>query len=196
MRQLCTPPSHSSVVSLDLQALFMFPSSEYLRSLSAFDQKRYSEKLFVYGVQCPDPYGIPESDWIKDADAKRLCPPVKMTNVVIYLLFSPNLFRPESIENYKCLEAYNYFESGKKPRKLAAEPKHTCESFNSSDKEIFERLQKASSRAVVLRSIPKLDPEDTNSASEDEEMYTFLRLPSLVQPLMGCGIAAAMMWAS
>ncbi|KAH7959629.1 hypothetical protein HPB49_012622 [Dermacentor silvarum] len=308
MRQLCTTPSQDGVVRLDLQALFMFPSSEYLRSLSASDQKRYSEKLFVYGVQCPDPYGIPESDWIKDDAAKRLCPPVKMTNVVIYLLFSPSQFTPESIENYKSLEAYNYFESGlvrkcriwrpqggkisftraevmpsqtasvkghdvwlcidkltgqvlaghcqckaglgevcshvaatlfalesaareqmdmsctsqpcawkaatskkgtmvpldelnlsrpgKQPRKLAAEPKHTCESFNSSDKEIFQRLQKASSSAVVLRSIPKLDPEDTDSASEDEEMYTFLRLPSLVQPLMDCGIAAAMVWAS
>lgn len=73
------------------------------------------------------------------------------------------------------LDELNLSRPGKQPRKLAAEPKHTWESFNSSDKEIFERLQKASSSAVVLRSIPKLDPEDTDSASEDEEMYTFLR---------------------
>ncbi|KAH7978562.1 hypothetical protein HPB49_005924 [Dermacentor silvarum] len=112
MRQLCATPSQSGVVRLDLQALFMFPSREYLRSLSASDQNRYSEKLFVYGVQCPDPYGIPESHRIKDADAKRLCPPVKITNVVIYLLFSPSQFTPESIENCKSLQAYNYFESG------------------------------------------------------------------------------------
>ncbi|KAH7953801.1 hypothetical protein HPB49_012417 [Dermacentor silvarum] len=163
-------PSSSSTATHEVQADVGICSC-LGRSLSASDQKRYSEKLFVYGVQCPDPYGIPESDWIKDADAKRLCPPVKMTNVVIYLLFSPSQFTPESVENYKSLEAYR---PGKQPRKLAAEPKHTCESFNSSDKEIFERLQKASSSAVVVRSIPKLDPEDTDSASEDEEMYTFL----------------------
>ncbi|XP_049267562.1 uncharacterized protein LOC119378860 [Rhipicephalus sanguineus] len=265
----------------------MFPASEYFRSLSAAHQQRYSEKLLIYGVQCPDPYGIPSNEWVHDAEAKRLCPPVKMTNVVIYLLFSPSQFTPESVENYKSLQAYNYFESGlvrkcriwktntnkicivraevmpsqtasanghdvwlcidklsgqvlaghcqckaglgevcshvaatlfalesaarsqtdlsctsrpcawrkatskkatmaaldelnlsrpgKKARRLAPEPKNTSQPFNPNDQEIFEKLRRAGASAVVLRSIPKVDPEDTDSASEDEEMYTFLR---------------------
>ncbi|KAL1466807.1 hypothetical protein MTO96_042499 [Rhipicephalus appendiculatus] len=90
----------------------MFPASEYFRSLSAADQQRYSGKLLVYGVQRPDPYGISDSEWVHDAAAKRLCPPVKMTNVVIYLLFSPSEFTPENVENHKSLQAYSYFQSG------------------------------------------------------------------------------------
>ncbi|KAL1478862.1 hypothetical protein MTO96_052320 [Rhipicephalus appendiculatus] len=247
---MCT--TEQNVLRRDSPPHSMFPASEYFRSLSAADQQRYSGKLLVYGVQCPDPYGIPDSEWVHDAAAKRLCPPVKMTNVVIYLLFSPSQFTPENVENYKSLQAYNYFQSGlvrkcriwrsnakkicivraevmpsqtasarghdvwlcvdrssgqatmapldeinlnrpgKKARKLSTKANYTSQPFNPSDKHIFERLRRVNASAVVLRSIPKLDPEETDSASEDEEMFTFLRLPSSVQLPMDCGIAAAM----
>ncbi|XP_077507197.1 uncharacterized protein LOC144116327 [Amblyomma americanum] len=265
----------------------MLSASDYVVSLSGADQKQYMEKLHVYGAQRPDPYTVPESEWVQGAEGKRRCPPVKMSNVVVYLLFSPSKFTAENVENYKALEAYNYFESGlvrkcrlwrpgdvqisfvraevmpsqtaaakghdtwvcvndtsgqilaghcqckaglgevcshvaallfvleaaareradvsctsqpcawhaavskkatmvpvdqlnlskpgRKARKLAAEANHTSETYDARDIEIFQRLRKASSSAVVLRSIPKTDSEDTDSASEDEEMYTFLR---------------------
>ncbi|KAK8766847.1 hypothetical protein V5799_006373 [Amblyomma americanum] len=64
---------------------------------------------------------------------------------------------------------------GKRSKKLKTQPCHTSEKYNSSEREIFEALKRVNLKAVVLRSIPKLDPEETDSASEDEEMYTFLR---------------------
>ncbi|KAK8767887.1 hypothetical protein V5799_005332 [Amblyomma americanum] len=64
---------------------------------------------------------------------------------------------------------------GKRSKKLKTQPCHTSEKYNSSEREIFEALKRVNPKAVVLHSIPKLDPEETDSASEDEEMYTFLR---------------------
>ncbi|KAH7969757.1 hypothetical protein HPB52_021725 [Rhipicephalus sanguineus] len=93
------------------------------------------------------------------------------------------------------LDELNLSRPGKKARRLAPEPKNTSEPFNPSDQEIFEKLRRAGASAVALRIIPKVDPEDTDAASEDEEMYTFLRHPSSARPPTGCGIAAAMVLA-
>lgn len=70
------------------------------------------------------------------------------------------------------LDELNLSRPGKKARRLAPEP-NTSQPFNPSDREIFEKLRHAG--AMVLGSILKVDLEDTDWASEDEKMYTFLR---------------------
>ncbi|XP_077507105.1 uncharacterized protein LOC144116261 [Amblyomma americanum] len=64
---------------------------------------------------------------------------------------------------------------GKRSKKLKTQPCQTSEKYSSSEREIFEAQKRVNPKAVVLRSIPKLDPEETDSASEDEDMHTFLR---------------------
>ncbi|XP_064485878.1 uncharacterized protein LOC135398398 [Ornithodoros turicata] len=91
-----------------------------------------------------------------------------MPAVVVYLLFSSSEFTLDTVKAYKSMEAYNYFESDSKPP-------YTFEQYSATDKNIFDELKRIAPGAVVLRSIPKLDPEDTDSGSEDEQCYTLLR---------------------
>ncbi|XP_040072851.3 uncharacterized protein LOC115327191, partial [Ixodes scapularis] len=212
---------------------------------------------------------------------------VTMINITVYLLFTPSRFTPDTLQAYKSLEAYNYFESGHvrdvrlwqpdrhelcfvranvKPSQRATGPPHdawvcldhktgqvycghcTCKAglgevcshvaallfcveytarvsqedsctsqpcawtrtvarkedmvpvhqldlskpgmpsrtppeepnhvsgdFQLADKAFFEEIHRLNPQAVVLRSIRKMDDEDTDSASEDEQSYTFLR---------------------
>ncbi|XP_040067443.1 uncharacterized protein LOC120840791 [Ixodes scapularis] len=60
-------------------------------------------------------------------------------------------------------------------RTLPEEPDHVSGDFQLADKALFQEIHRLNLEAVVLKSIPKMDDEDTDSASEDEQSYTFLR---------------------
>ncbi|XP_040065971.2 uncharacterized protein LOC120839695 [Ixodes scapularis] len=64
---------------------------------------------------------------------------------------------------------------GMPSRTLPEEPNHVSGDFQLADKALFQEIHRLNPQAVVLRSIPKMDDEDTDSASEDEQSYTFLR---------------------
>ncbi|XP_029836391.2 uncharacterized protein LOC115320401 isoform X2 [Ixodes scapularis] len=258
---------------------------DYLSSLPEPERQRYRDKLRVDGVTFDDPYDVNKACWSSDV---KLLPPTSMAHVVIYLVFSPSQFTADTVQAYKSLEAYNYFESGlvrecklwkpqgaavcfvrakvmpsqratteahdawvcltnasggvraahctckagltevcshvaavlyavestvrentdgasctsnpcvwsanvakkaqmvpldeinlckpgKRARRIAKEPDHVAAAYVPEDEALFRRLQEVNPQAAILRSIPKLNAEDTDSASEDEETYSLLR---------------------
>ncbi|KAM7307511.1 uncharacterized protein ISCGN_011147 [Ixodes scapularis] len=82
---------------------------DYLSSLPEPERQRYRDKLRVDGVTFDDPYDVNKACWSSDV---KLLPPTSMAHVVIYLVFSPSQFTADTVQAYKSLEAYNYFESG------------------------------------------------------------------------------------
>ncbi|KAG0434430.1 hypothetical protein HPB47_019111 [Ixodes persulcatus] len=84
-------------------------ASDYYSGLSEADKARYDAKLRVNGVDYGDPYRVDALEWTLKG---RRWPPVTMINITVYLLFTPSRFTPDTLQAYKSLEAYNYFESG------------------------------------------------------------------------------------
>ncbi|CAN8006948.1 unnamed protein product [Ixodes hexagonus] len=64
---------------------------------------------------------------------------------------------------------------GMPSRHLSDEPDHVAHDYNPDNSALFREILRLNPQAVVLRSIPKMDDENTDSASEDEQSYTFLR---------------------
>ncbi|XP_042144684.1 uncharacterized protein LOC120850666 [Ixodes scapularis] len=64
---------------------------------------------------------------------------------------------------------------GMPSRRLPDEPNHVAHDYNPDDRALFQEILRLNPKAVVLRSIPKMNDEDTDSAPEDEQSYTFLR---------------------
>ncbi|EEC02769.1 hypothetical protein IscW_ISCW002079 [Ixodes scapularis] len=60
-------------------------------------------------------------------------------------------------------------------RRLLDEPNYVAHDYNSDDRALFREILRLNLHAVVLRSIPKMNDKDTDSASQDEQSYTFLR---------------------
>lgn len=83
---------------------------DYYNGLSEVDKARYNAKLCVKSVNYGDPYRVDASEWTLTG---RRWPPVTMINITVYLLFTPSRFTADTLQAYKSLEAYNYFESGK-----------------------------------------------------------------------------------
>ncbi|KAG0429453.1 hypothetical protein HPB47_023616 [Ixodes persulcatus] len=54
-----------------------------------------------------DPYAVNKACWTSDV---KLLPPKSMAHVVVYLVFSPSQFTADTVQAYKSLEAYDYFE--------------------------------------------------------------------------------------
>ncbi|KAG0414184.1 hypothetical protein HPB47_008660 [Ixodes persulcatus] len=73
------------------------------------------------------------------------------------------------------LDEINLCKPGKPARRIPKEPDHVAAVYVPGDEALFRRLQEVTPQAAVLRSIPKLNAEDTDSASEDEETYSLLR---------------------
>lgn len=73
------------------------------------------------------------------------------------------------------LDEINLSKPGKPARHIRKEPDHVATSYVPGDEALFRRLQEINPQSAVLRSIPKLNAEDTDSASEDEETYSLLR---------------------
>ncbi|CAN7981772.1 unnamed protein product [Ixodes pacificus] len=67
-------------------------------------------------------------------------------------------------------------------RRLPDEPNHVAHDYNPDDRALFREILRLNLKAAVLRSILKMDGEDTDSASEDEQSYTFLRQVKCLLP--------------
>ncbi|CAN7976078.1 unnamed protein product [Ixodes persulcatus] len=73
------------------------------------------------------------------------------------------------------LDEINLSKPGKPARRICKEQDHVAAAYVPGDEALFRWLQEINSKAAVLRSIPKLNAEDTYSASEDKETYSLLR---------------------
>lgn len=73
---------------------------------------------------------------------------------------------------------------GMPSRRLPDEPNHVAHDYNPDDRALFQEILRLNPKAVVLRSIPKMNDEVTDSASEDEQSYTFLRQVKCLFPLL------------
>ena len=83
--------------------------SEYQSTLDLEAKKRYKEKLVLKSEQIPDPYAVPQEEWVDDI-AKW--PTVLYGDVYNYLIESKGRYTQQSLRAFKSLEAFNYFISG------------------------------------------------------------------------------------
>ncbi|XP_047125169.1 uncharacterized protein LOC124807372 [Hydra vulgaris] len=81
---------------------------EYLENLDAISKERYDEKLALLDLnQCP--YKFPADKWI---DNPNDWPPLSYHHLYHYLIKTPRIYSPEAMENFKSLDAWNFFRSG------------------------------------------------------------------------------------
>ncbi|KAG0433752.1 hypothetical protein HPB47_019613 [Ixodes persulcatus] len=75
------------------------------------EQRRMSmavKVLIVLVVITEDPYAVNKACWTSDV---KLLPPKSTAHVVVYLVFSPSQFTADTVQAYKSLEAYDYFDT-------------------------------------------------------------------------------------
>lgn len=83
-------------------------SFDYYEGLDTVSRSRYDEKISLIGLnECP--YKLPAGSWENNP---LRWPNLHLGNVFTYLLKTPGVFTGETMDNYKSLEAYNYFISG------------------------------------------------------------------------------------
>ena len=85
-------------------------ASVYTAQLSDSDRANYINKLVLSnGELLPDPYNIPDNDWIVDMSKWPL---ITFPDIYLYLIEKPSVYTKESLRAYKSLDAYNYVLSG------------------------------------------------------------------------------------
>lgn len=96
-------------------------TSAYFRSLAAWDQARYLEKLNYAGrVNLPDPYDPRNASAFRENPG--LFPRLSWPELHDCLINSPGKYTRERLKAYKSLDAYNYFLSGKVTGVLVHKP--------------------------------------------------------------------------
>ncbi|SCV65352.1 hypothetical protein ANAPC5_01123 [Anaplasma phagocytophilum] len=80
---------------------------DYFSSLPEPERQRHRDKLCVDGVALDDPHAVNKDCLSSDM---KLLPQTWMAHVVIYLAFSPSQLAADTVQAYRSLEAYNYFE--------------------------------------------------------------------------------------
>ncbi|KAG0414931.1 hypothetical protein HPB47_007902, partial [Ixodes persulcatus] len=66
-------------------------------------------RVFAIAFYGDDPYAVNKACWTSDV---KLLPPKSTAHVVVYLVFSPSQFTADTVQAYKSLEAYDYFDTG------------------------------------------------------------------------------------
>ena len=85
-------------------------ASEYTAQLSISDRADYLNKLVITnGDILPDPYGIPDKDWVVDMSKWPL---ITFPDIYLYLIQKPSVYTQENLCAYKSLDAYNYVLCG------------------------------------------------------------------------------------
>ena len=83
--------------------------SEYQSMLDYEAKKRYKEKLTLKSKRIPDPYTMPQEEWV---DNVTKWPTVLYGDVYNYLIESKGQYTQQLLRAFKSLEAFNYFLSG------------------------------------------------------------------------------------
>ncbi|XP_041373282.1 uncharacterized protein LOC121386449 [Gigantopelta aegis] len=85
--------------------------SQYVLNLDSIARSRYETKLKVHQgtISLPDPYNIPQDQWI---EAMNKWPPVEYADMYNYLVNTPGIYTKEATRAYKSLDGYNFFISG------------------------------------------------------------------------------------
>ena len=86
-------------------------------------KKRYKEKLTLKSERIPDPYAVPQEEWVDDVTK---WPTVLYGDVYNYIE-SKGRYTQQSLRAFKSLEAFDYFVSGHVRTVFCHEPSsHHC----------------------------------------------------------------------
>ena len=75
--------------------------SEYQSTLDLEAKKRYKEKLVLKSEQIPDPYAVPQEEWVDDITK---WPTVLYGDIYNYLIESKGRYTQQSLRAFKSLE--------------------------------------------------------------------------------------------
>lgn len=87
-------------------------TSNYYKLLDHAAKERYTKKLNYNGVSLPDPLDDELRHYAFSSNEK-LWPSVEFGDIYLYLVEKECSYTKEKFRNYKALESYNYFLSGK-----------------------------------------------------------------------------------
>ncbi|XP_042144096.1 uncharacterized protein LOC121834464, partial [Ixodes scapularis] len=93
----------------------------------------------------------------------------------VYCHVAAILYAVEPAAQMVPLDENNLSKLGKPARRICKEPDHVAAAYVPGDEALFRRLKEINPQAAVLRSIPKFNAEETDSASDADEMYSLLR---------------------
>lgn len=87
-------------------------TSNYFKELDEVSKSRYLQKLTYNETSLPDPLDESIRPYTFSRDAK-CWPSVEFGDLYQYLVHGECVYTKEKFRNYKALESYNYFNSGK-----------------------------------------------------------------------------------